>query len=44
MLFKKEFPPSENEIEAYKKGETWDETKAEEIEMKKASSLLREIY
>ena len=35
MLFKKEFPPSEDEIEAYKRGETWDKQKAEDCEKQK---------
>uniref|UniRef100_A0A673MY90 Sperm-associated antigen 7 homolog n=1 Tax=Sinocyclocheilus rhinocerous TaxID=307959 RepID=A0A673MY90_9TELE len=46
MLFKKEFAPSDEELEAYRKGEEWDPQKAEErrrlkeqaaLEMEKAS-------
>ena len=35
MLFKKEHPPTDDEIEAYRNGETWNEEKAKECEMKK---------
>ena len=37
MLFKKEFPPTDDEIEAYKRGEAWDKKKAEEIQRKKVN-------
>lgn len=41
MLFKKDFPPSEAEMSAYRRGETWNEEK-EKQERKRVDDLKRE--
>ncbi|KAL1274227.1 hypothetical protein QQF64_027041 [Cirrhinus molitorella] len=40
MLFKKEFAPSDEELEAYRKGEEWDPQKAEERRRLKEQAAL----
>ena len=35
MLFKKDHPPSEEEIDAYKRGEIWSNEKAEALKQQK---------
>ncbi|KAI4880075.1 hypothetical protein NFI96_013383 [Prochilodus magdalenae] len=42
MLFKKEFAPSDEELEAYRKGEEWDVAKAEERRKLKEQAALEE--
>lgn len=42
MLFKKEFAPSDEELEAYRKGEEWDPQKAEEKRRLKELAALEE--
>ncbi|XP_041443328.1 sperm-associated antigen 7 [Xenopus laevis] len=39
MIFKKEFAPSDEELEAYRRGEEWDPTKAEEKKRLKELTL-----
>ncbi|CAH1240025.1 SPAG7 [Branchiostoma lanceolatum] len=39
MLFKKEFAPSDEELEAYRRGEEWDPNKAEEIKRLKEAQV-----
>ncbi|XP_031755444.1 sperm-associated antigen 7 [Xenopus tropicalis] len=39
MIFKKEFAPSDEELEAYRRGEEWDPTKAEEKKKLKELAL-----
>lgn len=42
LLIKKDQPLTEDETEAYKRGEEWDETKAEEIKKQKAEERLKQ--
>ncbi|XP_047665570.1 sperm-associated antigen 7 homolog isoform X2 [Tachysurus fulvidraco] len=42
MLFKKEFAPSDDELEAYRRGEEWDHAKAEE--RRKLKVLIRRAW
>ncbi|KAK3509426.1 hypothetical protein QTP70_034185 [Hemibagrus guttatus] len=42
MLFKKEFAPSDEELEAYRRGEEWDHAKAEERRKLKEQAALEE--
>ncbi|XP_023659217.1 sperm-associated antigen 7 homolog [Paramormyrops kingsleyae] len=42
MIFKKEFAPSDEELEAYRKGEEWDPQKAEQRRRLKEQAVLEE--
>ncbi|KAJ0061957.1 hypothetical protein NL108_014698, partial [Boleophthalmus pectinirostris] len=43
MLFKKEFAPSDEELEAYRKGEEWDPKLAEQRRRLKEQAALEEV-
>ncbi|GFY49708.1 sperm-associated antigen 7 homolog, partial [Trichonephila inaurata madagascariensis] len=43
MVFKKEYSPSEEELNAYRNGEEWDPVKAKELALQKEKDKLEEI-